>query len=515
TSSEHSIRESSLRGIVENSGAKSADFLTKILKSNETNLYPAAIGAINLLKDKQAIKKIADSLGDFPQSVQPLVINILAEKKENSLLAVAKKMADSPNEEARIASIKALGMIGDESAVDILIKIISNNTQPEKKFAIDSLKMLQGSKVDNEIVSQLKKSSPPALVDLINISVERNITAAIPELLKICASKEPDVKKKAFNAIGQLGEPSIIKDVVSIIINMENDAAQDEAVSAVVSLAEKIKDTKRRSSVVLDQWQKAKTDLAKSSLLRIAGGIGDDTALQFLSKIAQQDDQPRLQEIAIREISGWQDESAIPVLQGIYQKTKNQTYRTLAFRGYVRLLSSATKINTEEIIKHYEQALNSSQNPDEKKQILAGLGNVPNEKALAIALPLIEDNSVKSEAAQSILQISASIYGSNPSLAKTAINKVLASNIDENLTKQAKTILKQIETNIAYITLWEVAGPYFKEGNNYDALFNMVFPPEEGKTEVNWRLIPAGTNPKQPYIIDLLIPKWIDDTQAW
>lgn len=504
TSSELSIREASLRGIVENSGAKATDFLVKILKSNEANLYTAAIGAINLLKEKQVFKKIADSLDDFPQTVQPPVINMLAEKKEKGLLPVAKKLVDSQNQEIRIASIKALGTIGDESVVGILTKVISKNDQPEKNLAINSLKMLQGTKVDNEIVSHLRKASPPALLDLINIAVDRNITASIPELLKICASKEPDIKKKAFSAIGQLGEPSIIKDVVSIVIKMENDAAQDKAVAAVVSLAEKIKDTKTRSSVVLDQWENAKTDSAKASLLRIAGGIGDETALQFLSKIVQQDDQPKFQEIAIRELAQWQDESAIPVLKGIYQKTKNQTYRTLALRGYVRLLSSATKLNTEDIIKHYEQSLNYSQTPDEKKQILAGLGNVPDEKALALALPLIEDNSVKSEAAQSILQISASIYGSNPNLAKTAINKVLASNIDENLTKQAKIILKQIEANIAYITLWEVAGPYFKEGNNYDALFNIVFPPEEGKTEVNWRPIPAGTNPKQPYIIDLL-----------
>jgi hypothetical protein len=54
---------------------------------------------------------------------------------------------------------------------------------------------------------------------------------------------------------------------------MENDAAQKEAVSAVVSLAEKIKDTKTRSNIVLEQWQNATTDSARVLLLRIAGGI--------------------------------------------------------------------------------------------------------------------------------------------------------------------------------------------------------------------------------------------------
>src|SRR5205823_4067002 len=72
-------------------------------------------------------------------------------------------------------------------------------------------------------------------------------------------------------------------------------------------------------------------------------------------------------------------------------------------------------------------------------------------------------------------------------------------------------------------TAWEVSPAYQREGADYSRLFDTPFPPEEPlptsdsapserptpNTErrapgVPWRLMPAGTNPEQPWLLDLL-----------
>ncbi|MGC8886034.1 MAG: HEAT repeat domain-containing protein [Verrucomicrobiia bacterium] len=507
STNEKAVKQAALRGIVEDSENQGVDYIIKILKSENEDLHIAAIGSINLLKNPGSFKKLVKSINDFLPSIQPFVINLLAEKREQTLLPIAQKLAFSPDQQTRIASIKALGMIGDESTVQTLVKIVSQNRQPEKNIAIASLKSLSKKSCDKEILSFLKKSDPATTIELINIAMERNITEAAPELLNICkSSTDKNIKIVAFKALSQLGDAKLIPEILSIILTSNNTLPFEEAESAVIALSSRINDPNQRSEPVLSQWNKATNENLKSSLLRIIGGIGDSAALEFLNKIANSQDQPALQDIAVREITRWQDPAAIPILENIYQSTENKTHRALAFRSCIRLLSSSASnsSNIQETIKHFERAIKNAQNADERKLILAGLPNAPDIKTLDFALSMLGEDAVKLEAAQATLNISSAIWGTNPGEVKQALNKIISSVSDDALRKQATALMKQIDQSIAYITVWSVAGPYFKEGNNYDALFNIVFPPEEKSANVNWNPIPAGTNPKQPFIVDLL-----------
>ena len=57
----------------------------------------------------------------------------------------------------------------------------------------------------------------------------------------------------------------------------------------------------------------------------------------------------------------------------------------------------------------------------------------------------------------------------------------------------------------AYITAWQVAGPYMEAGKNYAALFDIAFPPEAGAdNSVKWQTLPVATDPAIPGKLDLL-----------
>ena len=50
-----------------------------------------------------------------------------------------------------------------------------------------------------------------------------------------------------------------------------------------------------------------------------------------------------------------------------------------------------------------------------------------------------------------------------------------------------------------------MAGPYRQQGKDYSALLDALFPPElNNAKDVAWKSLPAGTDAKRPYVVDLL-----------
>jgi hypothetical protein len=140
--------------------------------------------------------------------------------------------------------------------------------------------------------------------------------------------------------------------------------------------------------------------------------------------------------------------------------------------------------------------------------VLSGLANVQDLKAMQMALACLDDDAVKTEAALAVVKIGGAVCGSHPSEVKAAVHKALARigpAADESLRQQAQEIINTIEKFEDFITSWQVSGHYMQEGKNYSQLFDIVFPPETpGAKDVKWTLMPAGTDPSRPGVLDLL-----------
>ena len=500
------IKVAAMRGIVQNSKDSGVEFIIKSLKSDDYKTRIAGAGAINLVKDSEALRQIVKAIPELPAVAQTLAINVLADKREPSLLPVVKELLKSDDKQVRIESIKALGQVGDSSCVSILAELMTSPDPQERAFAKSSLITMNNKGVDKEILNILAKADvqPQIRIDIIEVILARDMADAVPELIKMCGStSNPEIQRAALRAIGKLGSPSVLPDLLKLTFSLADEKARLEGEAAVVSVAGKIADKDNRSAQVVKLWGTAKDDKAKESVIRIAGGIADQTALSFLSKIVTQQD-GNLCDLAVRELANWEDPSALPVLEKIYKETKNETHRALAFRTYVRLLKSATGLSANELFKKYNDAFNNARNAEEKKLVMSGLASVPTIDALNFCLKMLGDEYVKNESAQAILSISASIYGAEPDAARNAIATVVKADIDNNVKQQAQLLLKQIEELGSYIRTWELSGPYSVSGKNYDALFDIPFAPEEGKPGVKWIPAPLSADPKRPYVIDLL-----------
>jgi hypothetical protein len=143
--------------------------------------------------------------------------------------------------------------------------------------------------------------------------------------------------------------------------------------------------------------------------------------------------------------------------------------------------------------------------PEQKRLVLAGLGEMPDADALRTVEPLLEDEALHTEAARAAIKIALALPGTYAKDSIAALQKALGGANDDRTRQALESALKQLQDSMDYITDWVVAGPYRQEGKDYAALFDFVFPAETGSgKEVDWKPLPAGTDPKRPFVMDLL-----------
>jgi hypothetical protein len=232
-----------------------------------------------------------------------------------------------------------------------------------------------------------------------------------------------------------------------------------------------------------------------------------DPEVRSAMRASLKDPEARVRDAAIRAVCDSRDPEFLSDLMALTRDTQEASYRALAIRGYVRLVTeeNGARAAGKSAVELLKPLLIVASRPEEQRVVLAGLATVPDLEALKLVSPMLGEATVKEEAAQAILQIAPATAGAHPQETKEALQRVLEATGSAESRNRAVTIARQIEQMTDYLTAWQMAGPYRETGKDYAALFDIVFPPETpGTKDASWKPLPAGTDPARPWLLDLL-----------
>ncbi|MFQ5631437.1 MAG: hypothetical protein ACE5I1_21920, partial [bacterium] len=151
-------------------------------------------------------------------------------------------------------------------------------------------------------------------------------------------------------------------------------------------------------------------------------------------------------------------------------------------------------------------------NAGEKKMVLSGLVHAASPQVLDMAAEYLTDPALRQEAEAAALKIARSIQGRNVPNLWLVLEKVADSTNSDNTRQQAQELLEIVARTEDHITDWQLCGPFIKKDTN---LLNFVFAPEKSKehtpaplqrgneTGVDWRVMPAGTDPDNYWRLEL------------
>jgi len=484
-------------------GAAGVPLLIEQLRGDDAAMVAMALRAAREVPGPKATEALAAELAKVRPAVQVPLIQALASRRDASVCRSIGALAVSKEPQVRVESLKALGEIGDASALPILVKAAGGEDK-EAAAARNSLRTIRGAGVDAALIKALSAAPGGLRVELIAVLADRRCAAAAPALLEQGASGDEKLAAAAFKALGVVAEPSHIPGMIKLLVAARSARAAAAAEDAVALVAGRVAEPSKRADAVLAALASAKQPAARAALLRVAGRIGGQKAYAAVHG-AVSDGDAQVKDAAVRALAAWPDGAASEALLGLVKNPGNETHRVLALRGYVRLLGLATDLDPREAVRKYAEVLAITRRADSRKLVLGGLASVGHPDALKLAMNHVADPAVGAEAALAAVTIAKTVMGTHREATKAAMEKLIATTKDKPTAAEARGILAQIDEFADSITAWRIAGPYTQKGKRYDALFAIAFEPEKPKPKgVAWRLLAAGTDPERPWILDLL-----------
>ena len=254
------IRVAAFLGRVNALGERGGETVLAALSGSDPALRTAAIG---LVRGSAVVKTAADRLPGLPVEVQVPLLAALGRSGETAALPAVTRAAASEDASVRRAAIAAVGTLGDDSSVPVLLGLLAAADKDEQPVIMEALTRLRGPGVD----AALAKSPQP---ETIRVLVARGAKSAVPALLALAETGHAE----ALSAVGKLADAA---DGPRLMALLDKAADRQPVEAALTALYRRGGDVQS----VADAAAQARGP-RQASLLAVLGSLGGDPALAVL-----------------------------------------------------------------------------------------------------------------------------------------------------------------------------------------------------------------------------------------
>ncbi len=507
TETKEPVRLAAFAGVIRSVHEDTLNVLVlNAIASQDRPQQMAALQAVRILSAPGTTEALAELLSKVAAHVQVALAGVLVQRGDSAAAPAVAALLNRPELEVRLAAMAALGLLGDASHVPLLLAKCRAAGEPEQAGAREALLELRRGPVAAALIGQLASADWEIQSEVIRTLAGRAEKSCVPKLLDL-ARHGPDVPRKAaLRALIGLADARHLAALTQLLVETKNPAMQADLQAILAGVCERSQSQAGFDVTPIVQGVASGDAETRIALLPVCSSI-KDPRIQTALRAACEDSDARVKTAAQRALCATRDTGLLPEILTLAASAKENSASTLAIRGAIRLVSQeeGAALPLAQRIEVLKQLLSLASRVEEKRLILAGAANLPAPETLNLVLPLLEDASLQAEAAQAVMQIAGAIRDAHATLARAALQKVLAANPDAERRQAVELLLKQMEAAGDYLKAWQVAGPYQQAGKTYKDLFDLVFPPENpGARDVNWRILPAGTDAKRPGALDLL-----------
>jgi HEAT repeat protein len=419
-----------------------------ILRSDDQDMQAAAIAMVKEMPGTEVTKALAKELPNLSAKSQVQLLSALGDRGDAAAHPAVVAAVKSEDQSVRIAALRALGQLGDDSDVELLSQAAAGSTGDEQKAARDSLYRLRGPNVDKIILTSIPKADAKTKVELISSVGQRNIKAGVATLLETATDSDRKVRIESLRVLKVVAGPAQLPALVELLIKAKSSSDRTEAQKTIAAIAHRIEDKNRQAESVLAALPSVKETTARCSLLNVLGRIGDNSALPVLTA-ALKDENVEVQTAAIRALADWPTPEPIPDLLKVAEGSDNKVHQILALRGFIRLLGLTSNRPADETIEMYKKAMSLAPDAGEKKKVLSGLANIKSLAALDMAARYLEDGALSVEAGAAVINIAGGVYADHPEQAKDMLNRVIKTTTSDSLSQQARELMTKLEKDDA------------------------------------------------------------------
>lgn len=434
------VRLAALQGQLHASGEQAAGLIVKLLASTDADARAIAAGQVCNVAGAGAIATFAAEFSQVPTAGQRLLLGALAARGDKAAMPVALAATKSQDLQVRLAGYRALGRLGDVSAVPTLIEAVLAGGDASGP-ARESLQVVSGPGTDEAIIAALKGKEANARATLIEVLDARRTSAAAPLLLEQARDAAASVRSRVVRALGHVAEPQHMPGMIALLLKSEKDQ-RDELEKAIVSIAKRVPDEGKRVEALLAALAGA-SDADRCLLLPVLGRIGGKAAAAAIVA-ARKSTSADVQDAGVRALCNWPDAGVADELVEIVKDSPRETHRLSALRAYIRVIALDLTRKPEKTLALFQNAMQMAWRDEEKRLILGRVSVARCMETLRWVLPYLDNAALAKEASQAVVELAHryELITPNRPTFMAALKKVTEVCKDQGLVDRAKRIME-------------------------------------------------------------------------
>jgi HEAT repeat protein len=413
------------------------ELMNSYLRDNDLDLFRIGLELAHHLTDAKTTGQLVKQLDALPPARRILLMHVLGDRGDASALPTVIEAADSDDVNMKIAVVRVLGMLGDRSVVPILLKLAVSNDEALATTSRDSLAVLGGDDVDNQLAKRLENSDGQERLVLVDVAGRRGINRVIPLLLKYVSSDDPELRNSAIDGLGMTVGLKDFPQLLDQMLAMGSSPSAKPMKEALRKACQRMGDRDAASKVLLDRMTDAST-AAQIELMDLLIYVGGQQALAGAQAAAEGDDKSAA-DAATRALGRWLTPDAAPLLLEL-AKSGNPAYRVRCLRGYIRIIRQFG-LRAGQRLQMSRKAFAAASRDEERKLVLDTLTRFPSVQGLRMVTPHLGNASLREEASKAAVTIGEKIVGNDPKAVADAMTKVVAATTNEEIVKRAKVLI--------------------------------------------------------------------------
>jgi len=482
------IRAGSWRGLAISDSAHRTELVGRALASTDQPIHLAALKVVREVHDAQLTRSCLANWASLPLDSQLAVLDASLSLGAEALPTI-RTASQSPQVSLRVAAWQAFADANDPSALLALARAAARGEPSEREAARETLARVRGPGMREALLAELKNVEPPEKAELLRALGERGDNAASQLLLENADADAEPVRQAALESLSRLAVADTIAPLLTLAAGAKSDAQRVPVLKALYAVCEASpnKDETARSVIKSINHVPA---AERVRLLPLLGELGTSDALSA-AQSASRDADPELAKAGVRALSQWPNAAAATPLLELARGSTDPTLQTLALRGCIEVAGQEPDPGRR--LATLEQAMAAANRPEEKKQALAQIGQIPTPQALEVLLKDLSQPGLENEAALAAVNVAEKLAPANPQLADRAASKVLDQCKSPEIVKRAWALRLKPQDGGSFIRNWLVSGPYRQDGVvGALAIFNVPFSPEKPGERAEWKPAPAA-----------------------
>jgi HEAT repeat protein len=395
-----------IRGAILARGSAGIPLLIEQLQSPDKNRLAVGLRTARELPGRDVTEALAVELARLSPDRRPLLLLAIADRSDSAVLPIIYKSAQNGPDDLRITAINTLARLGDVSGVPVLLEAATENDADLQKAAVEALVRLPGKDVDADLQARLAQAKGKLRQVLIELAGQRQISEAAAAVVSSLHDNDAGIRSAAVQTIGIIGQEQQTVDLVKLLQDTSGSVEQAGIEKALLSIC-------GRSGTECIPYLRPLTQSSNDQLhmtgLHALAVVGGPEALEAV-KSAIQSAEPAVQDEAVRILSTWphnwpDDSEAGQALLTLATSAEKMPHQVLALRGYLQYIRGSKKLSNEQKVAKIKDLLPHIKRPEERRQVIAVLGQAPSASALELLTSLAEDPAVAEEVYSAMVQI--------------------------------------------------------------------------------------------------------------